>query len=386
MSDDQQHHIQTPYDGQDVLQHALSNTRMSNEWLIPSSADKNIISRLTLYVQWLHDTNNHWTNPSLVAYANYLQGDERQLSASSIKSHLSTIRARYRTLINAPNFKRRLRAVANKAYPNHSTEDRRVLYLTVLEYIQDALNPQLTKHIKATQQQDTPDSQHLRLTATQAENLINTPGIRTIAGLRDTALIYFLFATGLREAEVCRLNVDDLRQTVNGELGVYIRHGKGAKERFVPYGELADCLIYVEAWLKQVNITKGAVFRGFKDRHIPYYIVGEKSPEKLYKRLTPRLTPRAVQNILKGYPVSIDGKLYKLRPHDTRRTYAKLLWNNGMDILAIRDNLGHQDVKTTQTYIGDTDMHKRRSPAMLHPAHQSKQIHDLMQTLSKKRK
>lgn len=369
---------QQHYQGQDALKRAFRESDMGNDWLIPASADKNVISRMSLYVDWLYQSGNHWTSPSLDIYAHYLQSDERQLSASSIQSHLSTIRARYRALVNHPRFKQDLRALTDRAYPDKSEADRRVLYLTVLEDIYDALNPELTKHIQPKKKQDIVDSEQLRLTSTQAETLISTPGIRTIAGLRDTALIYLLFATGLREAEVCALNVDDLRQTVNGELGVFVRHGKGAKERFVPYGELSDCLVYVDAWLAQVAIKNGAVFRGFKDRHIPYYKIADKNPEALRKRLTARLTPRAVQNILKGYPVSIDGKLYKLRPHDTRRTYARLLWDNGMDILAIRDNLGHEDVKTTQGYIGNMDMQKRRAPAMLRPRHSIKRLHQLI--------
>ena len=365
------------YQGQDALKRAFRASRMGNNWLIPESGDKNHISRLSLYVEWLFDTGNHWTSPALVDYAKYLGSDERSLSASSIKSHLSTIRARYRELIRNPDFKQRIRAIADVAYQDKSEADRRVLYLTVLEDIQDALNPELTRFVKEKKKQDRLDSQQIRLSARQAESLIAMPGIQTLTGLRDTALIYFLLSTGLREAEVCALNVEDLRQRVTGELGVHVGDGKGAKERFVPYGELSDCLTYVDAWLAQSNIKQGAVFRGFKDRHTPYYSPGKKSPENIYLRLTARLTPRAVQNILKSYPVSIEGNLVTLRPHDTRRTYARLLWDNDMDLLAIRDNLGHTDVKTTQNYIGDMDMSKRRAPAMLRPSHDRQRLHML---------
>lgn len=355
------------YSGQDAFKRAFRASNMGNAWLIPTSGDKNHISRLSLYVDWLEKTANHWTSPALIDYTHYLQSAERGLSASSIKSHLSTIRARYHELIRNPDFKQRIREIADITYPDKNEADRRVLYLTVLEDIQDALNPDLTRFVKQKTQQDSIDREHIRLSASQAESLIAMPGIHNLIGLRDTALIYLLFSTGLREAEVCSLNVEDLRQTVTGELGVHVRDGKGSKERFVPYGELSDCLIYVDAWLAQTNISRGAVFRGFKDRHTPYYGLSKKDPARILKRLTPRLTPRAVQNILKSYPINIQGQLLTLRPHDTRRTYAKLLWDNGMDLLAIRDNLGHTDVKTTQNYIGKMDMSKRRAPAMLRP-------------------
>ncbi|MEM9952373.1 MAG: tyrosine-type recombinase/integrase [Chloroflexota bacterium] len=366
------------YQGQDALKQAFQQVSLDNDWLIPSAGDKNHISRLSLYVDWLYRTNTHWTNPSLVDYAHYLQSDERGLSASSIQSHLSTIRARYRDLVQNPTFKQKVRHVADELYKDKNEADRRVLYLTVLEDIQDALNPNLTRFIKGTTKQDILDTEHTRLTASQAESLIAMPGIANLTGIRDTALIYLLLATGLREAELCALNVDDLRQRVTGELGLYVRHGKGAKARFVPYGDLSDCLMYVDAWVKHAGITSGAVFRGFKDRHTPYYDVGKEPAEIIYKRLTPRLTPRAVQNILKSYPVMVEGRLVRLRPHDTRRTYAKLLWDNGMDLLAIRDNLGHADVKTTQGYIGDMDMSKRRAPAMLRPAHDRRKLQNML--------
>ncbi len=48
-----------------------------------------------------------------------------------------------------------------------------------------------------------------------------------------------------------------------------------------------------------------------------------------------------------------------------------------MDLLAIRDNLGHADVKTTQGYIGNMDMEKRRAPAMLRPTHDRQRLQHL---------
>jgi hypothetical protein len=50
-----------------------------------------------------------------------------------------------------------------------------------------------------------------------------------------------------------------------------------------------------------------------------------------------------------------------------------------MDLLAIRDNLGHSDVKTTQGYIGNMDMSKRRAPAMLRPTHDRQRLQKLTQ-------
>lgn len=382
--------ISTAEHTHDMLIQAFRQFQAGNDWLVPDAGDKNHISRLHLYADWMDASQRHWTQPALVDYADYLLSDERQrrdthtgelvaapaLVPVSVNSHLSTIRARYRSLVNRPGFKQRLRAFADEAFSTMALADRRVLIMNLLEDIQDAINPELTK-VKTPTQQDRIDSDHVRLTRQQAESLYAAPGMDSLRGLRDTALLGFLLCTGLREAELVGLDVNDLRQTVNDNLGVYVHEGKGAKSRFVPYGELDWILAYVDAWLARAGIAQGAVFRGFEDRHLTDTLPGDLSPVQVYPRLTPRLTTRAVQDILRAYPVTVNGELRSVKPHDTRRTYAKLLYDSGVDMLAIRDNLGHADIKTTQGYIGDLEMDKRRAPAMLTPQHDMKALERL---------
>ena len=54
---------------------------------------------------------------------------------------------------------------------------------------------------------------------------------------------------------------------------------------------------------------------------------------------------------------TVDGLI--VTPHDLRRTYAKQQYLNGMDIVAIRDNLGHESIETTLIYIGEQNAEKR---------------------------
>jgi len=51
-------------------------------------------------------------------------------------------------------------------------------------------------------------------------------------------------------------------------------------------------------------------------------------------------------------------------PHDLRRTYARRLYEGGLDVVAIQQNLGHADLKTTLGYIGTLDADRRRAPAV----------------------
>ena len=152
--------------------------------------------------------------------------------------------------------------------------------------------------------------------------------------------------SGIREQEVCNLEVQDLRQSADGVLCLHVRRGKGCKTRAIPYGSLDGCLAVVDKWLALVGIEQGPVFRGF-------YKGG--------RRLRPgAMNPRLIQRMLKAYPITHGGVMVKVCPHDLRRTYARIMYDLGMDTLAISQNLGHADIKTTQGYIGKLGMAKRQ--------------------------
>jgi site-specific recombinase XerD len=215
--------------------------------------------------------------------------------------------------------------------------------------IKNAANPK-SSPVKVTTYQDKPDAMHLRLSRGQAEALIDSPGVATMRGLRNTAIIAVLLCTGIREAELVALDTDDLRQELSGELALYIQKGKGNKARLVPYGELEWCLAIIDRWSEIAKIDHGPMFRGL-------YKGGRK--------LRPgRLSVRAVEDILAGYPVAVDGHMVKVRPHDCRRTYARRLYNAGANIMAIQQNLGHASIETTLGYIGEPDASRRRAPAV----------------------
>ena len=99
----------------------------------------------------------------------------------------------------------------------------------------------------------------------------------------------------------------------------------------------------------------GSIFRGFY---------------KGYHTLRPgKLTTRALQKLVSSYPVMVDGQRVMVHPHDLRRTYARRCYDGGMDILAIQQNLGHADHKTTLGYIGVSDGDSRRPPSLYTPPH-----------------
>lgn len=346
--------------------------------LLDSTQSKNVHNRLLHFVRWLDDTGTSWIHPDLEAYALHMQSDERTittaaddvvsspLSPASAKAHLSTIRGRYKKLlVKLPDMFGQL---ADHVYSNGlSPADRRAIIQDVTDSITRHINPVLTADVvSVTKVQDKADG--TRLNRSQIEALIAAPGIRTPRGLRDTAIFALMLSTGVREDELCKVQVSDLRTMSNGELCLQVT-GKGNKQRLIPYGELSAALVYVDTWCRVAGIHEGYVFRGFKERHTPNKPLDDVKGVLSERIRTTRLKPRQLQNIIAGYPVLMDGNYATIQPHDLRRSYACRLYAAGVDIIAIRDNLGHVDIKTTQGYIGSMDMSERRAPALFHFPH-----------------
>jgi integrase len=314
--------------------------------LVPFGATRDEKSRLSLYEGWLRSTDQRWYTPDLRAYADYLTA-QRGLQAATVQAHLSSIRTRYADLTRDRDLFYRL------APEGDSIADQKAMVDEIIARIEHAIHPRAVR-LKAHKSQDKPDLLHVRLTAAQVNTLLHLPNVSTVRGLRDVALIALMLCTGAREAEAAAATVADLRQSLNGEPSFHIREGKGAKERLVPYGELEWVLPLVDKWLHRAGIVAGSVFR------------------RVYKNDragTDALTTRAIQKILEGYPIVVSGRLIAIRPHDLRRTYARRLYDNGVDPIRIQQNLGHADLKTTLHYIGSIDARQRRPPAIYEIPH-----------------
>ncbi len=320
----------------------ISDSSYDNQLvLVPEDAEKDLKYRLLAFAEWLTACGRPWFNIDLAAYRDYLE-HVRGLQPSSIRAHLSTIRARYAAILRDRD------TLYSLSPANADPVTRKAFVDELVERIKNAVDPDAAP-VKETVHQDKPETAYFRLTADQANRLMQVPGTDTPRGLRDTALIALMLCTGLREAELCNLDVPDLRQQLGQALALYVRSGKGCKARLIPYGDLDWVLVIVETWLHLAGIQAGPVFRGY------------------YKAKTlreDRLTTRTVQNILGDYPLVIEGKVVTVKPHDLRRTYARRLYEAGVDLVAIQQNLGHADTKTTLGYIGTLDADTRKPPAV----------------------
>ena len=88
--------------------------------------------------------------------------------------------------------------------------------------------------------QDEADSGRLWLTPSPVAALVQAPGLDTLKGLRDTALIALLLCTGIRAAEAVALDRTDLRAQLGGALALKIRSGKGDKQRYPMVHKIGD--------------------------------------------------------------------------------------------------------------------------------------------------
>lgn len=138
--------------------------------------------------------------------------------------------------------------------------------------------------------------------------------------LRDDAVVEMLYGSGLRVSELCSLDVD----SIDARRGVVRVMGKGNKERQVPVSKPA--VEAVRDWLKarrEVLADEIALFLNHRGK---------------------RITPRDVRRLIDDRAVS------PTHPHALRHTFATHLLDNGADLRAVQELLGHADVATTQRY------------------------------------
>lgn len=175
------------------------------------------------------------------------------------------------------------------------------------------------------------------LTAAEAEQLINAPDDTTLKGKRDRALLAVLIGCGLRRDELARLTRDHIQQR-EGRWVIVDLIGKRAKLRSIPMAAWIKSLI--DRWTDAAGIAAGPVFV-YVTRGPGGTVKGEKGDAT---------TSQSIMRAVVKYGMAI-GKP-ALRPHDLRRTFAKLARAAGAPLEQIQINLGHESLTTTQKYLG----------------------------------
>ena len=213
----------------------------------------------------------------------------RKLSRSSMARHLSTLRSFFKYLM------REGKADANPA--------------------RSVATPRREKQLPAVMQ------------TSEVALLLEQPDLERPLGVRDRAWLELLYASGLRIGELVGVGLDDVELRAR----LVKVHGKGSKERIVPFGSKAEEAI--RAWLPKRSelvhdVDQQALFVNYR---------GE--------RITVRSVRRLFEQYLRGAAMRAG-----ISPHTMRHSFATHLLNAGADLRGIQELLGHASLSTTQKY------------------------------------
>jgi integrase len=169
------------------------------------------------------------------------------------------------------------------------------------------------------------------LTTEQAQTLLAAPDLKTLKGLRDSAILAVLLGAGLRRSELADLNVSHVQQR-HGRWLLADLVGKHGRIRSIPIPAWANASLV--RWQEAAGIEVGPLFR-----RVTRY--GTVAPW--------RISPQAVFAIMKLYATAIG---VDVGPHDARRTFAKLAHLGHAPLEQIQLSLGHASIVTTEIYLG----------------------------------
>ncbi|MBO9608754.1 MAG: tyrosine recombinase XerC [Paenibacillaceae bacterium] len=175
--------------------------------------------------------------------------------------------------------------------------------------------------------------------------LLEAPDLSTPLGVRDRALMECLYASGMRVSELVGLDVS----SIDLDNGIALVFGKGAKERYVPLGELA-----VDALRSYMDDARNELLEG-----------KEALPLFLNYRGT-RLSDRSVRRIVDKYVEQL-ALASDVSPHTFRHTFATHMLEAGADLRVVQELLGHVDLSTTQIYTHVTKDHLQSIYNKAHP-------------------
>ncbi len=183
------------------------------------------------------------------------------------------------------------------------------------------------------------------LTIPETEALLAQPSRVTPLGMRDRAILEMLYATGMRVSELCSLALSDLFF----DQGLVRCFGKGRKERLVPVGK------------KAIRVTQ-AYLQGDRTG-----IARKPLGEAVFITSRGReLSRKTVWKMLRDYTRQA-GIRKSVHPHTLRHTFATHLLENGADLRAVQEMLGHVDIGTTEIYTHLDQEYLREVHKSFHP-------------------
>ena len=167
------------------------------------------------------------------------------------------------------------------------------------------------------------------LSEQEVERVLAQPDITKLTGLRDRAILETLYSTGIRRTELCNLRLDSIdveRRTL------FVRLGKGQKDRYVPIGTRA--LLWIARYVETA-----------RDR----LLLDAKEPALFLTQHGRPLQPDSLTEYAHRY-IASSGVNKEGSCHIFRHTMATLMLENGAELIYLQSILGHERLETTQIY------------------------------------
>jgi integrase/recombinase XerD len=185
------------------------------------------------------------------------------------------------------------------------------------------------------------------LSLKEVERLLDFPNGQGHFGLRDKAMLELLYATGIRVSELIQIDVDHVNVTMG-----FVTVSGNNKERIIPIGKKASeaLKVYIDRGRtnfvsKNENYSNSALFLNHQGK---------------------RLTRQGFWKILKKLAQEA-GIESELTPNTLRHSFATHLLENGADLKAVQEMLGHADISTTQIYTQVTKTRLMDVYSKFHP-------------------
>lgn len=183
------------------------------------------------------------------------------------------------------------------------------------------------------------------LTVEETQQILDAPNELRPIEMRDKAMLYTLYATGMRISELISLNMHNVDLT-RGSVQVI---GKGGKERLIPLTN--DAIAMIKKYLSNARdkLSKG------KDHNNIFVSTHGK-----------QISRHSFWHRIKAYLKKVDVKK-EVHPHTLRHAFATHMLNNGADLRSVQLLLGHSDLATTQiyTHVAQAEvknLHKKHHP------------------------
>jgi integrase/recombinase XerD len=185
------------------------------------------------------------------------------------------------------------------------------------------------------------------LTVTEVQMILQQPNLSFRIQLRNRAFMEVLYSTGIRLNELLNLTIYDVDLK---EKTLFIRKGKGGKQRLVPLGK--NALKYLKEYLEKIRPRYSGKHPGER----ALFLTNSGIP----------MQPSIVRQAIRSYRISA-GIKKMVSPHIFRRSCATHMLQQGADIRYIQKLLGHSHLSTTQLYTKVVPVEVKKSHERYHP-------------------